>query len=57
MFIVLKGEICSLKSTFDCIHAYSGFIVYLFMDSSPRFLCRLTALIKLLVAVKVACSR
>jgi len=28
MFIVLKGEICSLKSTFDGIHAYLWFVVY-----------------------------
>jgi hypothetical protein len=28
MFVVLKCEICSLKSTFDCFHVYSRFDVY-----------------------------
>jgi len=30
MFIVFKDELCSLKSTFDCIDAYSRFVVYFF---------------------------
>ena len=30
MFIMLKDEICSLISTFDCIDAYSRFVVYFF---------------------------